>query len=365
MTDRDEPILREFTRDDIPALISWTDREDEKQLLRWAGPVFHYPLTAEQVQHYLSGLIRDRLYCIEVDGSPVGIIELGDIQQRHRNARIGKVFIGDHRYRGRGIATRALHILLSIAFDQMRLHKVLLSVLSENRRAIKTYTRSGFIEESRLVEHRLSGGQWHDLIQMSILRSRWMSLLKQPREICLSTPRLILQTPLIDDAQRCCDYYRKNRDLLSSFGPKRSSEFYTKSFQEELIIEDAAKLRRNASLRLWIARKEQPEVYIGNMSLSQIVMGNFQSAFLGYQLDIDYLRQGYMTEALTTFITYGFEQIRLHRIEANIMPDNTPSRELAQKLGFVYEGLGQAYLNINGKWTDHMRYTLISTRWKW
>jgi ribosomal-protein-alanine N-acetyltransferase len=71
-----------------------------------------------------------------------------------------------------------------------------------------------------------------------------------------------------------------------------------------------------------------------------------------------------MHEALTAVLSYSFSGLNLHRLEANIMSENTPSRRLVEKLGFRPEGLGKAYLNIGGVWTDHLRYALLSTEWK-
>ena len=63
--------------------------------------------------------------------------------------------------------------------------------------------------------------------------------------------------------------------------------------------------------------------------------------------------RGYMTEALRCVIDFAFNRLRLHRIEANIMPRNHASRRVVEKLGFHYEGLARQYLQINGRWEDH------------
>jgi ribosomal-protein-alanine N-acetyltransferase len=355
--------LRAFSEDDIPLLLAWSNQESEKDLLRWAGPVFTYPLTGQQVRQYLAASRPEYLFCIEADDQPVGIIELNDIQKNHGNARIGKVFIGSREHRARGIGSQAVRMLLEKAFSHMGLHKVSLSVLSENSPAIRTYLRCGFVEEGRLREQRLSGGRWHDLIQMGILKTRWEEHVNSPRDVQLHTDRLILHTPLLKDAQACCDYVCRNRKFLRRWGPNRGERYYTKAGQERIIIDDSEQLRAHRAVRFWISRKDDPDSYIGNISISHIIMGNFCSAFLGYQLDKDQLRKGYMHEALTAVITYSFRELGLHRLEANIMSENIPSRRLVEKLGFRQEGLGKDYLNIGGVWTDHLRYALLSTEW--
>ena len=67
-----------------------------------------------------------------------------------------------------------------------------------------------------------------------------------------------------------------------------------------------------------------------------------------------------MTEALHAAIVIVFKEIKLHRIEANIMPHNKPSIDLVKRLGFEYGGLAKKYLKINGKWEDHIHMTILN-----
>nr|WP_281201113.1 GNAT family N-acetyltransferase [Orenia metallireducens] len=91
-----------------------------------------------------------------------------------------------------------------------------------------------------------------------------------------------------------------------------------------------------------------------------MVRGCFQSCYLGYHLDKEEVNNGYMTEALEEAINFLFEEFKLHRIEANIMPKNNPSLRVVQKLGFYNEGLAKKYLTINGKWEDHIHMVLLN-----
>jgi len=96
------------------------------------------------------------------------------------------------------------------------------------------------------------------------------------------------------------------------------------------------------------------------MGFSQIVRGIFLSTYLGYSLDGEYINKGYMTEALEAGISYVFSELRLHRIEANVMPRNGASLKVLEKLGFQKEGLARKYLKINGVWEDHVHMTLLN-----
>ena len=84
------------------------------------------------------------------------------------------------------------------------------------------------------------------------------------------------------------------------------------------------------------------------------------SCYLGYKLDREHIRKGYMTEALREGIKWMFHKEKLHRIEANIMPRNEASIKTVEKLGFVYEGISKSYLNINGVWEDHIHMVLLN-----
>ena len=97
---------------------------------------------------------------------------------------------------------------------------------------------------------------------------------------------------------------------------------------------------------------------IGKAGLSSIVRGPFLSAFTGYMMDKDEIRKGYAAEALAELIRAAFEDLGLHRLEANIIPRNEASRALAEKAGFRCEGESPKYLKINGRWEDHAHYVI-------
>jgi ribosomal-protein-alanine N-acetyltransferase len=67
-----------------------------------------------------------------------------------------------------------------------------------------------------------------------------------------------------------------------------------------------------------------------------------------------------MIDCLQEAFKYIFTTIKLHRIEANIIPSNQPSIHLIKKLNFIEEGYTREYLHINGHWEDHIRYALIN-----
>jgi [ribosomal protein S5]-alanine N-acetyltransferase len=103
---------------------------------------------------------------------------------------------------------------------------------------------------------------------------------------------------------------------------------------------------------------------IGVANLSQIFYGGFQNAYLGYYVDVDFANKGFMSEGIRLVINHAFYTLGLHRIEANIQPQNIPSINLVKRLGFTKEGFSRRYLKINGEWRDHERWALTVEDWK-
>ena len=102
---------------------------------------------------------------------------------------------------------------------------------------------------------------------------------------------------------------------------------------------------------------------IGEVSLGSVQRGPFQSAFVGYWIDALHAGQGLVPEAVAVILRYGFDDLRLHRIEAAIVPRNHASRRVAEKLGLRDEGLSVRFLQIRGVWEDHVRYAITSEEW--
>jgi len=116
--------------------------------------------------------------------------------------------------------------------------------------------------------------------------------------------------------------------------------------------------------KVWLFKKEDTGFakVIGLVSLNNIIRGCFQSAHLGYGLDQQETKQGFMTEAARAVVDFAWEVLSLHRLEANIMPNNKASFGVIEKLGFHQEGYSYKYLHINGMWQDHVRMVLLNEK---
>ena len=112
----------------------------------------------------------------------------------------------------------------------------------------------------------------------------------------------------------------------------------------------------------WLVRVAATEQLVGFVEITNIVRGLFRSGYLGYYVFAGHERQGLMTEALRLAARKAFEDLHLHRLEANVQPNNTPSIALLKACGFVKEGYSEAYLKIGGRWRDHERWAIVARR---
>jgi [ribosomal protein S5]-alanine N-acetyltransferase len=107
----------------------------------------------------------------------------------------------------------------------------------------------------------------------------------------------------------------------------------------------------------------QTQQIVGVVNLSQIFYGAFQNAYLGYYAHVDYAGQGLMKAGLRLVINHAFFTLNLHRLEANIQPENRRSLGLISSLGFRKEGYSPRYLKIGNEWRDHERWALTVEDW--
>lgn len=169
--------LRYFEQSDFPLLIQWSG--SPRFLLQWAGPSFQYPLTEEQLESYVEGancegsnlLVYKAVHQESKD--IIGHISLGAIDHQNGSARIGRVLIGDQRYRGQKLGELMVREMLKIAFDDLKLHRVSLGVFDFNTSALACYEKVGFRQEGLLRDFRKFENEYWNLIEMSILEEEW------------------------------------------------------------------------------------------------------------------------------------------------------------------------------------------------
>ena len=145
---------------------------------------------------------------------------------------------------------------------------------------------------------------------------------------------------------------RESRELHRpwTYPPERSDQF------DDLF----ARSRRDDFACLVAGLAEDAREIVGVFTISQIVRGAFQSAYLGYYAHQRHAGRGLMREAMEQVLDHAFGPLALHRLEANIQPGNQPSIALARGAGFRLEGFSPRYLLIGGQWRDHERYAITA-----
>jgi ribosomal-protein-alanine N-acetyltransferase len=98
----------------------------------------------------------------------------------------------------------------------------------------------------------------------------------------------------------------------------------------------------------------------GQVTVDNIVRGALRSGYLGYWIDRSVAGKGMASLAVALVCDHAFGQVGLHRLQADIRPENLPSQKLVERLGFRQEGLLRRYLDIDGDWRDHLSYALLA-----
>ncbi len=178
----------------------------------------------------------------------------------------------------------------------------------------------------------------------------------------LHTEQLTLKVLGPTYASRVLAYLVRNRTFFKDWNPATAEDYFSLAYQEQRLRNELALAEDGWMLRLHLFERADTSYakVIGDLVLNNIVRGAFLSCHLGYKMDQRKLGKGLMTEAIRRAIAYAFDEMKLHRIEANIMPRNQRSRRVVEKLGFEQEGLARKYLKINGVWEDHIHYVILN-----
>lgn len=165
-----EVELRPFERADIPRLLGWVSSRDD--LIRWAGSSFLWPLDEQQLQEYLASASDDHLIFKvqeQASGEVVGHLDV-IVNRDHRFGLVNRVLVAPSA-RGRGVCTAAMRVLVHLAFGELKLHRLSLSVFDSNAAAISCYESVGFIREGHLRDSAKAGDGYWSSIVMGLLES--------------------------------------------------------------------------------------------------------------------------------------------------------------------------------------------------
>ena len=144
---------------------------------------------------------------------------------------------------------------------------------------------------------------------------------------------------------------RETRDLLK---PWVQVPLSRKAFQKYVLE------MNTADDRAWAVIRSDTSELAGVVELRDIFYGDFKNAYLIYYGFQPHLRQGLMRQAVLQTIHMAFKRLKLHRLEANIQPDNLASIALLRSCGFSKEGFSPRFLKKNGQWRDHERWAMLA-----
>ncbi|GAA4577043.1 GNAT family N-acetyltransferase [Planotetraspora kaengkrachanensis] len=164
--------------------------------------------------------------------------------------------------------------------------------------------------------------------------------------------RVTLRQMATHDQEEFIELVRASADLHQ---PWMSLPVTPEDFQDHL-----GRFDGQSAEGLFVCRRDTGAI-VGYVAVNSIIRGRFQSASIGYAAFAPSAGQGYMSEGLGLVLRHAFEELRLHRLEAQIQPGNHASLKLVQRLGFRYEGNSPELLFIDGAWRDHERWAITTS----
>jgi len=180
-------------------------------------------------------------------------------------------------------------------------------------------------------------------------------MLLRKRKLRIEGERIYLRLPEMSDHHPWVELRQASAEFLRPWEPDWArNHFSRKAFQNRVHWARKTFDARDG-LPMFVMRKSD-DALLGGITLDNVRRGPAQAATLGYWIGEEYARHGYMSEAIKACVNYGFAKLDLSRVEAATLPENAPSRGVLEKSGFKYEGVAQAYLQINGRWRTHVLY---------
>jgi ribosomal-protein-alanine N-acetyltransferase len=177
--------------------------------------------------------------------------------------------------------------------------------------------------------------------------------------------RLTLRGPRPADYAQWRDLRRLSRDFLKPFEPRWSESDLTPRVFSARLRRGREEARNGTDYSFFLfVREGGAEQLVGGITLSNIRRRAAQFVNLGYWMGHPYAGQGLMTEAVGLVVPFCFDTLGLHRIHAAFLPDNMASRRVLEKNGFREEGFAEHYLQIDGKWADHVLFGLTRERYE-
>ena len=176
-------------------------------------------------------------------------------------------------------------------------------------------------------------------------------------ELILKTKRVELRVPHYSNFDQWRHLRENSKTFLELWEPKRGNDFFKRSAFNNRVRWAKKSSQSGQAFQFFIFDKFQ--TLLGSITIENIRKGPSNAATIGYWLGKEHTGKGFMKEAILTIIDFSFTTLNISRLEAATLPENQSSRGLLERVGFKYEGVGQSYLEINGRWRNHVLYGLL------
>jgi len=187
-----------------------------------------------------------------------------------------------------------------------------------------------------------------------------VSLLKSDPRMRFEGRTVYIRMPQTSDWNQWSQLREKSRDFLTPWEPIWPSDDLTKAAFGRRLRRYTQSVRQGSLYPFFVFTKQEHRL-VGGITLTNVRRGTVQGCSIGYWVGEQHSRKGYMSDTLQVALTFAFDVLGLHRVEAACLPENQPSRRLLIKSGFTEEGYARDYLKICGAWRDHVRFGILAS----
>ncbi|MBJ7577561.1 GNAT family N-acetyltransferase [Devosia sp. MC532] len=182
--------------------------------------------------------------------------------------------------------------------------------------------------------------------------------------VVLKAGDITLRLPAMRDYDQWATLRRQSYDFLRPYEPRWSEKDLARRIYAHRVKRARIEAEEGTDYTFFVFLHDgQKDVLVGGVTLSNIRRRAAQFANLGYWMGQRYAGQGIMSRAVSLLIPFAFETLDLHRLHAAFIPNNRASRRVLEKNGFKEEGFADHYLQIDGRWADHILMGLSRERW--
>ena len=180
----------------------------------------------------------------------------------------------------------------------------------------------------------------------------------------LEGPNVVLRAPRARDYEAWRALRRSSREFLRPFEPRWTEADLNRQAYGARLWRGRQEARKGTDYSFLVFEKTaKGQQLVGGLTISNVRRRAAQFATLGYWMGEEFAGKGLMSEAVGVVLPYFFDTLGLHRLQAAFLPHNQASRRVLEKNGFREEGYAENYLQIDGRWADHVLFALTRERW--